>query len=647
MAGQLPDAQAIRITLPDGSSLSVPRGTTPAQVAEQIGPRLAKDALAAKVNGRLIGLNEPLHADAQLTILTFADPEGREVMRHSAAHVMAHAVCELFPGARLAIGPALEDRFYYDFDLPRPLTPDDLQAIEQRMAEIVDRNLPIVREVLSRDEALELFRKLDQKYKVEIINELPDDEPVTIYRQGEFVDLCRGPHLPSTGRVGKVFKLLSIAGAYWRGDESREQLQRIYGTCFETKAQLEEFQERLAEAERRDHRKLGPQLDLFMFFPEAGPGLPFYPPNGAMLKRIIEQWLTDLHLKRGYQLVWTPHLIRSELWHISGHYQTGYPMYFTEIEGQEYGVKPMNCPGHILIYKSHTRSYRDLPIRYFELGTVYRHERAGVLHGLLRVRGFTQDDAHIFCTPDQLVSEICGVIEFGQEMLRVFGFEEFRYVLSTKPEKAVGDDALWERATDALRQALEQFGLDYDVEEGGGAHYGPKIDLKLKDALGREWQGSTIQCDLNLPERFDLTYIGEDGKEHRPAMIHRVVLAGIERWIGILIEHYGGAFPLWLAPVQIVLLPIADRHNEYARAVAQKLRENGFRVEVDERSERISYKVREAELQKIPVMLIVGDREVSSEQVSVRRLKRGDLGPCPVQELISTLRQELAGGEAG
>jgi threonyl-tRNA synthetase len=637
--------RTITLSLPNGDRMEVPAGTTAADVARRIGAGLARAAVAAKVDGVAIDLSAPLTADAALCVLTMRDAEGRDIFLHSASHVLAQAVTELFPEAKLAIGPAIEDRFYYDIDVPEAFTEMDLRAIEVRMLEIVDRDLPVTREELSREAALDLFA--DNPYKVEIIQELPEGEIVSVYRQGGFVDLCRGPHLASTGRVRKHIKLLSLAGAYWRGEERRQMLQRIYGTAWETKEELADFLRRLEEAEARDHRRLGRELDLFRTYDEAGPGLPFYHPRGALLKRTIEQWVTDRHLERGYQLVWTPHLIKVDMWRTSGHYDTGYPMYFTSIDDREYGVKPMNCPGHLLIYKSQTRSYRDLPIRYFELGTVYRHERAGVLHGLMRVRGFTQDDAHIFCTPEQLEGELVGVIDFFRETLGAFGFTEFAIYLATRPEKSVGSDAVWERATAALQSALERAGLPYEVDSGGGAFYGPKIDVKLRDAIGRYWQGPTIQCDFNLPERFELEYIGEDGEKHRPVMVHRVVLAGIERFIGVLVEHYGGAFPMWLAPVQAMVIPIADRHIDYARQVRQNMVSAGLRAEVDERGERVSYKVRDAEVQKIPYMLVVGDREQEERGVSLRKHAGDDSGFMPLEEaLLELLRSARSSGGA-
>jgi threonyl-tRNA synthetase len=563
-------------------------------------------------------------------------------MRHSAAHVMAQAVQELFPGTRLGIGPAIEDGFYYDFACVQPLTPEDLPRIEQRMAEIVKTRAPFVREVLSREEALRLFNERGEEFKVELIHDLPPEEEISIYRTGDqWLDLCRGPHVSDTGQIGP-FKLLSIAGAYWRGDERRPMLQRIYGTAFADRAQLEAYLARLEEAQRRDHRRLGRELDLYSVSDQVGPGLILWHPKGARVRRIIEAHWRQEHDAAGYQLVYTPHIGRAELWRTSGHlgfYREAMyaPM---DVDGQEYFAKPMNCPFHIQIYRSHLRSYRDLPIRLGELGTVYRYERTGVLHGLLRVRGFTQDDSHIFCRPDQVEQEIIGVVELTMRLLGAFGFNEFEAYISTRPEKFVGDLAMWERATDVLKIAASTCGLRYEIDEGGGAFYGPKIDLKIRDALGRAWQCTTVQFDFNMPERFQLAYIGEDGQPHRPVMIHRALLGSMERFFGILIEHYAGAFPVWLAPVQAVVLPIADRHLPYAEDVARRLRGAGLRAEVDARSERVGYKIREAQVQKVPYMLVVGDQEVASGTVAVRLRSGENLGPQPVDVVIARLQAE-------
>ncbi len=628
----------ITLTLPDGSELKVPRGSTALEAAEQIGPRLASAAIAAKVDGQLFDLTRPIDRDAEFAVLTFDSEEGKRVYWHSASHIMADAVTQLFPDALPTIGPAIDDGFYYDFDVPEPFTDDDLRRIEKKMQEIINEDSSFQRRELPRSEALDLFEKKQNPYKLELIEEIQDDV-VSVYEHDGFVDLCTGPHVPSTGRIKHV-KLLSVAGAYWRGSEANRMLSRIYGTAYPKKEQLEEHLHRLEEARRRDHRRLGRELDLFSFHEEAGAGLVYYHPRGAMLRHLITEFVTREHVRRGYQLVRTPHLVKSDLWEISGHAQQNYPMYYTDIEGQSYGIKPMNCPGHIMIYKSHTRSYRDLPMRYFELGTVYRHEKSGVLHGLLRVRGFTQDDAHIFCRMDQLSDEITGVIKFAEDMLAVFGFDEYEVFLSTRPEKSIGSDRVWEQATDALISAMQANDLSWEVDEGGGAFYGPKIDIKMRDALGRLWQGPTIQCDFNLPERFDMTYVGDDGEEHRPAMVHRVVLAGIERFMGVFIEQCAGEFPMWIAPVQIKVLPINDRNFDYAEQVACALRAEDLRVEVDTDSGTLGNKIRQAEMEKIPYMLIVGDNEEKTGQVAVRKRGEGDLGPTSLAAFLESIADE-------
>ena len=553
---------------------------------------------------------------------------------------MAQAVKRLFPGVKLAIGPAIEDGFYYDFDTTRPFLEEDLPKIEAEMAKIIKDNYKFEKTLLNRKEALKQFAKMIEPYKVELIEEIPDED-VTIYKDGDFIDLCRGPHLDSTGQV-KAFKLLSIAGAYWRGDEKNKMLQRIYGTVFETKAELDAYVARLEEAKKRDHRKLGKELELFMMDEKAGAGLVIYQPKGALLRTIIEDWEKKEHLKRGYQIVIGPHMLKSDIWVESGHY--GYykeHMYIFQVEGQEYAIKPMNCPAHILIYRSKTRSYKDLPIRYFELGSVYRYEKSGVLHGLLRVRGFTQDDAHIFCLREQAVDEIKDVIDFVMYALKVFGFKDFEIELSTKPDKYIGTDEDWKLATDALMEALKSKGLAYQINEGDGAFYGPKIDIKLKDALGRAWQCATIQCDFALPQRFKISYVGQDGKEYTPIMLHRVILGSMERFLGALIEHYGGAFPVWLSPVQAVIIPIADEHKDYAKKVAEKLRDNDIRAEIDDKNARMQHKIRDAEVQKVPYMLIVGGKEAQAESVSVRERSKGDLGPMGLSEFIDKIVNEV------
>lgn len=565
--------------------------------------------------------------------------ERLEIMRHSASHIMAEAVASLFPDVKLGIGPATADGFYYDFDLPRTLTPDDLTAIETSMQRIIASNLPFTREEVDRKKAREIFKS--QPYKLEIIDELTDNT-VTIYRQGSFVDLCRGPHVASTKEV-KAVKLLSIAGAYWKGDERRPMLQRIYGTAFETQEELDKYLHELAEAAKRDHRKLGKALDLFSIHEEAGAGLVYWHPKGALIRHIIEEFWKKEHFKRGYDIVYSPHLAKLDLWKTSGHWEFYRDSMYTpiDVEGQDYLIKPMNCPGHILIYKTQLRSYRQLPLRWAELGTVYRWERSGVLHGLTRVRGFTQDDAHIFCRPDQLEDEVVGVVDFARFMLKTFGFDEYEVKLSTRPDKYAGTIEVWEHATEMLKRALVRLKIPYEVDPGEGVFYGPKIDIALKDSLGRTWQGPTTQVDFNLPERFDVNYIAEDGQEHRVVMIHRTVLGSMERFLGCLIEHFGGAFPVWLAPVQVMLIPIADKHLDYAQRVASELKDEGVRVEVDERSERMNLKVREAQLQKIPYMLIVGDEEVSSSTVSVRLRSGKALRGQPLSVFKNRINTEI------
>ncbi len=562
--------------------------------------------------------------------------ERLEVVRHSAAHIMAEAVLLQFPEARFGIGPATSEGFYYDFDLPRSLTPEDLAAIESKMRKIIASNSPFLHEEVDKEKAHEIFGS--QPFKLELIDELPD-EMVTVYRQGSFVDLCRGPHVTSTGEV-KAFKLLSIAGAYWRGDEHRPMLQRIYGTAFETEEELESHLKKLDEAAKRDHRKLGKILDLFSIHEEAGAGLVYWHPKGAMIRNIIEDFWKSEHFKRGYDIVNIPHLAKIDLWKRSGHLEfyrdAMYPP--IDIEGQGYLVKPMNCPGHILIYKTQLRSYRQLPLRWAELGAVYRWERSGVLHGLTRVRGFTQDDAHIFCRPDQLEDEVVGVVEFACFMLKTFGFDDYEVMLSKRPEKYTGTIVVWEQATETLKRALERLQINYAIDPGEGVFYGPKIDISLKDSLGRTWQGPTIQVDFNLPERFDVNYIGDDGLEHRVVMIHRTVLGSMERFLGCLIEHYGGAFPTWLAPVQAVVIPITDQNLDYAREVALELKGEGTRVEIDERSERMNLKIRDAQLQKLPYMLIIGNEEVASSTVSIRLRNGQNIKAQPLSEFKAMVK---------
>jgi len=564
------------------------------------------------------------------------------ILRHSCSHVMAQAVKELWPDVKLGIGPAIEDGFYYDFDKKEPFTDEDLLKIEKKMLEIIKKDEPFRREEFSKKEASGLFKKLKEDFKVELINEIPD-EKVTIYKTGkDFTDLCRGPHLESTGKI-KAFKLLSVAGAYWHGIETNPMLQRIYGTCFDTEKELDEYLKNLEEAKKRDHRKLGPALGFFDIYHErAGAGLVFYHPKGALLRTLIEDYEKKEHLKRGYQMVITPHIMQASLWQTSGHYEYyRESMYTFKIEDKEFVLKPMNCPGHILIYQSKTRSYKDLPIRYFELGTVYRHEKAGVLHGLLRVRGFTQDDAHIFCLPEQLKEEIKAIIDFVFETMKVFGFNEVSIELSTRPEKFIGTEEDWQRATSALEDSLKEKGLEFDINIGEGAFYGPKIDIKLKDALKRKWQCATIQCDFTLAQRFKLVYVDSDGKEKQPIMLHRVILGSLERFMGALIEHYGAALPLWLSPLQVSVIPIKTDLAEYANSVIKKLEDNCIRSKLDDRNETLDKRIREAELEKVPYILVVGQREVKDNSVAVRKRGQGDLGSKKLEEFINQIKEEI------
>jgi len=562
-----------------------------------------------------------------------------ETLRHSASHVMADAIKQLWPGVKLAIGPAIENGFYYDFDRQEPFIPEDLEKIEKKMKEIVKANASFIKEILPREKAIELFEKMGEKFKVELIKDLPDKE-VSIYRHGEFVDLCKGPHVEKTGEV-KAFKLLSIAGAYWRGLETNPMLQRIYGTAFPSRRELDNYLKLLEESKKRDHRKLGKELEYFSLHNEIGAGLILYHPKGGLLRTIIEDWEKKEHLRRDYQIVIGPHILKSDIWVRSGHYEFYKDLMYTfKVENQEYAVRPMNCPGHMLIYKSKTRSYKDLPFRLFELGSVYRYEKSGVLHGLLRVRGFTQDDAHIFCLPEQLIDEINGVIDFVSYAMEVFGFGEFHIELSTRPEKSIGTDEMWENGQNALVSALKKKDLKYDICEGEGAFYGPKIDIKLKDALGRFWQCATIQCDFALPERFDLAYIGQDGKEHRPVMLHRVILGSMERFIGALLEQYAGALPLWLSHVQVAIIPITDKQKEYAYKINDELKSRDIRTELYDQGETLNYKIRAAQFQKIPYMLIVGQKEVSGNCVAVRS-RKGDEGQVGISEFIDRVLREI------
>jgi threonyl-tRNA synthetase len=626
---------------PVNKSGEVEQGTVVIDAIKAIAPELADKAVVAKVNGRLVDLSAPLMEDSEIEPLTFEDDDGRETYWHSTSHVMAAAVQDLFPGVQVTIGPAIEKGFYYDFDYQRPFTPEDLEKIEKRMEEIIREDHPFVRKEVSREEAIERFKEMGEHYKVELIEDLPEGETISLYETGPFVDLCRGPHILSTGRIGAV-KLLSVAGAYWRGDERNPMLQRIYGISFPTKKELDQYLEFLEEAKRRDHRRLGRELDLFSIRDEVGPGFVIYHPRGALVRTLLEDYERQEHLKRGYQIVIGPMLLKAGLWEQSGHMDHYREfMYFTEVDDEIYGIKPMNCLSHILIYKSRIRSYRDLPIRYFELGTVHRHEKSGVLHGLLRARAFTQDDAHIFCTPEQLQDEIIGVMEFIDEVMGVFGFS-YEVEISTRPEKSIGSDEIWERATNALKDALERLGMPYDICEGEGAFYGPKIDVKLTDAIGRKWQCGTVQCDFALPERFDVTYVDSDGERKRPVMIHRVILGSIDRFLGVLIEHYAGAFPVWLAPVQARIMPITDAQADYAKEVLERMRAVGIRADADLRNEKLNLKIREAQVEKVPYMCIVGKREMGAGTLSLRSRRDGDLGVFSVEQVIERITKEIA-----
>ena len=637
----------IEVRFIDGTIKEYPQGILLKDLLKDSssGPQ-SNEVVSAKVDGVFMDLQAPLEGGGLLEWVSLNTGDGTEILRHSTSHILAQAVQSLFPEAKITIGPAIKDGFYYDFDIDRSFSPEDFSRIEAKMKEIVERDLPIVRKSASREEALQFFRERGEIYKAELIDGLSENE-VTLYQQGDFVDLCRGPHVASTGMI-KAFKLTSVAGAYWRGDERNKMLQRVYGTAFPSPDDLNKHLLRLEEARRRDHRKLGRELDLFSINEEAGAGLVIYHPKGALLRMLLEDFEKREHLKRGYQLVIGPQILKTDLWKRSGHFEHYRDkMYFTEVEGQGYGIKPMNCLSHMLIYKSRIRSYRDLPLRYFELGTVHRHEKSGELHGLLRVRGFTQDDAHILCTPDQLNGEIKGILDLVRDVMKVFDFP-YNLEISTRPEKGtIGSDEDWERATQALRLALEENSLPYQINKGEGAFYGPKIDVKLKDALEREWQCATIQVDFAMPERFDLSYIGKDGEKHRPAMVHRVILGAMERFIGVLIEHFAGAFPTWLAPVQVILLTITDPQIPYAEEVYQGLITAGLRAEKDLRNEKLGLKIREAELQKIPYMLVLGDREVRENLVTPRGRSGKSMKSMKVEEFIRMVKEESAiGGES-
>ncbi|MFA7421381.1 MAG: threonine--tRNA ligase [Melioribacteraceae bacterium] len=635
--------EKINIKFPDGSVREFDKGVTPYEVAKSISNRLADDALVAKVNGSMRDLSCKLEKDSDLQLFTFDSNEGKETYWHSSSHLMAHAVQSIFPEAKFGVGPAIEGGFYYDIDINSQLTEEDLVKIENKMIEIAGQKNTFKRTELSKEDALKFFEQKGDQYKLEIIGELDETATaISIYDEGEFTDLCLGPHIPDAGRI-KFVKLLTVSGSYWRGDEKNKRMQRIYGITFPKKKMLEDHLAFLEEAKKRDHRKLGKQLDLFSIHEEAGAGLIYWHPKGARVRNTIETFWRSAHLKNGYDILYSPHMGKSWLWQTSGHLSNYKDNMYAPmtVDEQEYFIKPMNCPFHILIYQSQLRSYRDLPLRWAELGTVYRYEKSGVLHGLLRVRGFTQDDAHIFCTKEQIEDEIIEVIRFSNYMWKSFGFEQLKYYIATKPEKAVGEDEVWDKATESLKRACEKEGVPYEMDEGGGAFYGPKIDIKIKDALNREWQMSTIQFDFNLPERFGMTYIGEDGKEHRPYMVHRALLGSIERFFGVLIEHYGGAFPTWLAPLQVAIVPVSQVFMDYAKSVADQLKAADINVELDERNEKIGYKIRDWETKKVPYMLVVGEKEKEAESVSVRQHKIGDKGSIKVSEFIKQIKEEI------
>lgn len=629
----------IKITLPDGSVRECEKGTKIYDIASGISEGLARNALCAGLNGKLTGLDTPVEEDAELRIYTFKDEEGREVYRHTTSHILAQAVKNIYPTVKLAIGPAIKDGFYYDFEFKTPITQEDFPKIEAEMQRIIKANLPLVRKELSRQEAEALFRKFAEDYKIELLSAIPEGETVSTYTQGEFTDLCRGPHLSSTGKV-KAFKLTSVAGAYWRGDSKNKMLTRIYGTCFYKKADLEAYITRMEEAKKRDHRKLGKELDLYDILPE-GPGFPFFYPKGMVLRNILENFWREEHIKAGYVEIKTPMILNRDLWYRSGHWDHYKDnMYGVKIDDEDYAIKPMNCPGGMLVYKRSLHSYRDLPIRMGELGLVHRHELSGALHGLMRVRCFTQDDAHIFMTPEQIESEIIGVVKLIDRFYKVFGFK-YSVELSTRPQDFMGSIEQWDKATEALKSALNKLKQPFTVNEGDGAFYGPKIDFHLEDCIGRTWQCGTIQLDFQMPERFDLTYTGSDGEKHRPVMIHRVVFGSIERFMGILTEQYAGAFPMWLSPVQVKVLSLTERTAEKCLEIAKQLKEKGFRVETDNRNEKIGMKIREAQLEKVPYMLVIGDRDVEQEVVSVRDRKQGDLGAMKLEAFMEKIKKQV------
>ncbi|MCK4655221.1 MAG: threonine--tRNA ligase [Candidatus Cloacimonetes bacterium] len=633
---------SIKIKFPDNSVSDFQKGVTPLEIAEGISHGLAKDVITAKVNEELVDLNHKIEEDSSIELIKFDNDIGKEVYWHSTAHLMAQAVKELYPDVKVAIGPAIESGFYYDFDKNIPFTDDDLVKIEDKMKELAKQDIEYKRQEIPRKEAIKLFFKMKDNYKVELLNEIPDGETISLYTQGNFTDLCRGPHIIHSGKV-KAIKLLKTSGAYWRGDEKNKMLQRIYGISFPSNKELNKFLHDLEEAKKRDHRKIGKELDLYSVSDEVGAGLILWHPNGAMIRSIIERYWLDRHFEAGYQVVYSPHIGKGELWETSGHLEFYKESMYNPIivDEQEYYLKPMNCPFHIAIYQSRKRSYRELPIKYAEMGTVYRYEHSGALHGLMRVRGFTQDDAHIICTPEQLIEEIDKVLVFSMDILKAFGFKDFLIYLSTMPEKAVGKKEDWDRGIEALRKALDNHNIEYEIDEGAGAFYGPKIDIYIKDALNRSWQCSTIQFDFNLPEQFGMEYIGTDNKPHRPFMVHRALLGSLERFFGTLIEYHAGNFPFWLCPIQVEVLPISEHFEEYAGKVNKKLKENGIRSEIDYKNEKIGYKIREAEMRKIPYMFIVGQKEMESQKVSVRRHLKGDLGSFSLDEIIGKMKIEI------
>ena len=629
----------VKIILPDGSAKEYAAGTTLGEAVKKLSNSLAKKVLAANVNGKLTDLREEVVDGSKVEFLTFEEDGGKHTLRHTASHVMAQAVKRLWPEAKLAIGPAIDKGFYYDIDMEHTLTPEDLTKIEKEMSRIVKENLPITKSVMSRQEAIEFFKSKNEDYKVELIEDLPEDAVISCYAQGDFVDLCAGPHVASTGKV-KAFKLQSIAGAYWRGDEKNKMLQRIYGTAFEKKEELDAYLHMLEEAAKRDHRKLGKELGLFVI-KEEGPGFPFFLPKGMALRNELENFWREVHHDFEYDEIRTPIILNKHLWETSGHWDHYREnMYTTIIDDEEYAIKPMNCPGGILVYQNEMHSYRDLPLRYAELGLVHRHELSGALHGLFRVRAFTQDDAHVFMLPEQMQSELMKVIELFDRIYSQFGLK-YHVELSTKPDNAMGDDAIWEAATEALRNAIEAKGIDYVINPGDGAFYGPKLDYHIEDSLGRTWQCGTIQLDMNLPERFNVEYIGEDGQKHRTIMIHRACFGSMERFIGILTEHYAGAFPTWMAPVQVKVLPISEKHVEYANQLAKQMRHDYVRVEVDDRNEKIGYKIRQAQMEKVPYMLVVGDKEMEDNSVNVRKHGGDELGTVPFDEFFNSIKIEI------